>query len=71
MAGEEQPVSPLAKTVTRLILFVAMLGAGISAVFSFSGNLTLALQICAGSAGLGLVILMIGGFLVAANRPEA
>jgi len=61
---------PPARQIARLIAFVAMVGAGIGAVLSFSGRGNSALIVCAGSAGVGLAILLLGGLLVAANRPE-
>ena len=59
-----------AQSVAYLIAFVAMVGAGISAVLSLTGNVQTGLRVCAGSVLLGLILLLVGGWLVAANRPE-
>lgn len=64
------PGRQIARQFASLILMVFMIAAGIGAVLSVGGNTTLALQICAGSIGVSVLILLVGGYLVAANRPQ-
>ena len=64
-----------AAQIARAIAFVAMVGAGLSAFLSYAGRTSLGLKICAGSAGVGILVLFVGAWLVAAshsttNKPE-
>jgi hypothetical protein len=75
MAGEQNDANPTANQMARLIAFVAMVGAGLSAFLSFAGKTSLGMKVCLGSAGVGVLILLGGAWLVAAsnstaNRPE-
>lgn len=64
------PGRQIARQFASLILMVFMIGSGIAAVLSIGGNTTLALQVCGGSIGVSVLILLAGGYLVAANRPR-
>lgn len=68
-SSHERPPNPVAARIARLIAFVALVGAGASAFMTFIGRSALGLKLCAGSFGLGVVILLIGGVVVAASRP--
>ena len=71
MSGDDRDASaPLPARIARLMALALLIGAGVSALLTLTGNMALGLKVCAGSAGLGLVILVVGGWLVAANRPE-
>jgi hypothetical protein len=70
MPGEEPPAAPAARQIARLIMVVALIGAGGSALLSFSGHIQTGLWVCGGSAGVGLVVFLVGGWVVAAGKPE-
>ena len=70
MSGEEPPVAPAASQIARMILVVALIGAGISALLSFSGHVQTGLLVCGGSVGIGLVIFLVRGWIVASGKPE-
>lgn len=62
--------SPYAQLAARRIIFVTMLTFAFASLASFAGNFTLGLQICAGGAAIGLIIFVLGGLAVAANRED-
>lgn len=70
MSGEQPPASSSASQIARLIMIVGLIGAGLSALLSFSGHVQTGLLVCGGSVGFGLVIFLVGGWIVAAGKPE-
>jgi hypothetical protein len=62
--------TPVARQVATFILLIFMIASAFSAFVTVAGHTTLGLYICAGAAGVGLVVLVIGGLVVAANRPR-
>jgi len=71
MSGDDQDAdAPLPARIARLMALVLMIGAGLSMVLTLSGHMSLGLKVCAGAVGLTLLLLLAGGWLVAANRPE-
>ncbi len=60
--------SPYAQLTARRIIFVTMLTFAFAAIATFAGNSTLSLQICMGGAAIGVIVFVLGGLAVAANR---
>ena len=67
---ENKTPSPYAQLTARRLIFVTMLTFAFASVASFSGNFTLGLQICAGGGAIGLIVFVLGGLAVAANRED-
>jgi hypothetical protein len=59
-----------ARGIAQLMLWILLIGSGIALSVSVSGNRDLAMQICMGAVGLNVLILILGAFIVAANRPR-
>lgn len=64
----QQTPSPLARQTATLILLIGMVGSGAAAAISLIGNPELGLQVCLGSVGLALIVLLVGGLMIASNR---
>lgn len=60
----------LAKQIATLMILVAMIASGMAAALTVGGRTQLALQICLGSIGVNILILLIGGIVVATSRPR-
>lgn len=56
-----------ARRVAYTMIFIWMVGAGIAASFTISGETGTSLAICGGAFVLGLLIFFIGGFIVASS----
>ncbi|MCU0498395.1 MAG: hypothetical protein MUF87_13670 [Anaerolineae bacterium] len=57
-----------ARLFATLILMVLMIGAGIGVPFALAGNLQTTGQICLGSIGVGVLVLVVGAFFTARQR---
>lgn len=57
-----------ARLFANSVLLIALIGSGVSLALFLIGNRTLAAQVCAGSVGVGAVVLVVGGVLVARSR---
>lgn len=66
MQGQNNP----ARRVAFTMIFIWMIGAGLSTSFSFGGNSRLGFMICGGSILLSLVVFVVGGLTVASNQSE-
>jgi hypothetical protein len=56
--------------VVFVILLVFMIGAGLAASLSVGGHTTLSIQVCIGTLGVNLAVLLIGAWFVSATRPR-
>lgn len=65
---QEESPSPYAQLAARRIIFVTMLTFAFAAIATLAGNTTLSLQICMGGAAIGVLVFVLGGLAVAANR---
>lgn len=63
-----EPVSP-ARAAARAILFIFMAASGVAAALTLMGHLRLGLYVCGGAVAVNLLILLLGGYVVAASRP--
>lgn len=66
----ESPPSPYAQITARRILFVGMVTSAFALIVSIGGNTTLGLQICGGGVVIALILFILGGLAVAANKDE-
>ncbi|PJF22151.1 MAG: hypothetical protein CUN56_07440 [Phototrophicales bacterium] len=57
-----------ARRFAGLILLIGMITSGASASVALAGNTTLSLQICLGGVGVAIIMLLIGGVLVALSK---
>ncbi len=64
---QEQSNTP-ARRMAYTIIFILMLGAGVAASFTVAGNTGTGLAICGGAIAFSVVVLVIGGFVVASNQ---
>jgi uncharacterized membrane protein YdbT with pleckstrin-like domain len=67
---KDRSKTPVARQVATFILLIFMIASAFSAFVTVAGNTTLGLYICGGAIVVGLVVLLIGGLVVAANRPR-
>lgn len=58
----------VARRIAGFILLIGMITSGAAASVALSGNTTLSLQICLGGAVFAVIVLLIGGLLVAISR---
>ncbi|GAB4512439.1 MAG: hypothetical protein OHK0046_11940 [Anaerolineae bacterium] len=63
--------SPVARQMAGLVLLVLMLGAGIAAAFGTAGRINVSLQICGGTLVVAILVLVLGGLIVGANRDNS
>lgn len=60
--GAESPTP--ANLVARLIVLIGIIGSGLGVIFSLRGATDLALKVCLGSLGIGVVVLLLGTIFV-------
>jgi hypothetical protein len=61
--------NPAARSIAYIILFIVFVASGLSLSAMMTGNRDLGLQICAGSIGVSIAVLIVGGFIAGASRP--
>lgn len=59
-----------ARRMAYTILFIFMIGTGVSASFTVAGNTGTGLAVCGGTIALALFVLVVGGFVVASSQPD-
>ncbi|MEQ8674540.1 MAG: hypothetical protein RLP44_11305 [Aggregatilineales bacterium] len=59
-----------ARRTAYTMIFIWMIGAGVATSFSLGGNTRFGLIICGASIFLSLVVMVIGGFTVAASSTD-
>lgn len=65
MGNTPSPARPFALMIISLLA----LGAGLSAVFTLRGDIQTGLLICGGTLGIAVLVLVVGGLVVARLRP--
>jgi hypothetical protein len=63
-----KPSNPLVRQFAMTILFIVMVGSGISLSIALAGNQTLSFQVCGGFGVFSLVVLVLGALLVGRAR---
>jgi len=59
-----------ARQYATLILMIGMISSGFAAVVALNGNINIALAVCGGALALAVLVLLLGGLVVAASREE-
>ena len=68
MSDEQNPAPNPARLIALAIIFVMMVGVGLSLPLTLSGDFSTAALICGGSLVFAVLVWLVGGFLVAAIR---
>lgn len=61
---------PVARQFAGVILLIGMIASGLAAAVALAGRPQLSLLVCGGALLLALVILMVGGLVVASNQDD-
>lgn len=61
--------SSVSRQFAGIILFIGMVASGLAAAMALAGNVSLSLMICGGAVVLAVLVLVIGGVVVASNEP--
>lgn len=59
-----------ARQIAMLMILVALIASGLAATFTIGGQTQIAVQVCLAAIGANILILVVGGIIVATSRPR-